>query len=884
MRREGKADCWYFCVWSLHPEARRTASTNAYLVSIGPVDTDTDTDLSTPRTMSPSPQLAPPGSSTYTSSTMHVGDGTWDAGRDDFLLPNLVGLNFATMRYNGKKEKAERRRIRCWLTSLMYSKGMGNRFFTMSGYHNMVKAHGIVAAITFLGCVPLAIFLVRFFGRQPRLALRLHIWLQILTIFLSTVVIILGFQAVGPNRSLTNPHHGIGVAIYVLVWIQAMGGCLLHRKEKGRRRSHIPLSAMLHHWLGRAIALLGITQVALGLTLYGSPEYLFVLYSVYCFALLVVYFILQYLAERRRGRYGADGGAGGGGYYGDEVVERRDDNRHSGFGKLAVAGAAGAGLFALFRRRSSRNDRPPNVGGTEITGSGSSYMYDEKDSDTSRKGIGHRLMQVAVIGGAVAAARRIFGRRGDRDDADVGPYRPPLGGNQSIMTDSMSRVEEGRPPPMRPVTPVGSSPGYVRPTHPLSQPPMTPGYGRRNSGSSVSYDSYMSGSPSRRDRRTHTFRDAVAAGGTVFAIRQLFKGRRQRKEDHRASRIEQERVNRMNAAHGYTGDGVTPPRRVRHGRMGSQSASDLSTELESNIHHGPGAGLPVAAVGAAAASALAGRDQIRPVGTDPAIVTPGPPTSMPTDIPPVPPVHVDSSGSEIYTTGSGRQRHRHHLRDEAAAGLAGAALGAAAADHGRRRHDGGNRESVESPPVSVKINMHDDGRKVTLRRLTAEEAAAQRESRRRERLASRRRRNSAGSLSGSDSDALTAGPSDRWRRTEAREAEQAAQNEAAAAAAAAGAAPYLYPSPAPPGTTHAIDPHTGQAYQVPLPPPPPIPGSASNLGGLPTSSITSPGTETSGATEYANNRRRRRAERAQARLAREGRGGGSGGANTVDFT
>lgn len=48
--------------------------------------------------------LAPPGSSTYNSDTMHVGDGTWDAGRDNFLLPNLVGLNFATMRYNGKRD------------------------------------------------------------------------------------------------------------------------------------------------------------------------------------------------------------------------------------------------------------------------------------------------------------------------------------------------------------------------------------------------------------------------------------------------------------------------------------------------------------------------------------------------------------------------------------------------------------------------------------------------------------------------------------------------------------------------------------------------------------------------------------------------------------
>ena len=52
--------------------------------------------------MSPSPQLAPAGSSTYSSNTMHVGDGTWDTERNTFLLPNLVGLNFATMRYNGE--------------------------------------------------------------------------------------------------------------------------------------------------------------------------------------------------------------------------------------------------------------------------------------------------------------------------------------------------------------------------------------------------------------------------------------------------------------------------------------------------------------------------------------------------------------------------------------------------------------------------------------------------------------------------------------------------------------------------------------------------------------------------------------------------------------
>lgn len=52
--------------------------------------------------MSTSPGLAPAGSSSYASNSMTVGDGTWDATSNTFLLPNLVGLNFETMRYNGE--------------------------------------------------------------------------------------------------------------------------------------------------------------------------------------------------------------------------------------------------------------------------------------------------------------------------------------------------------------------------------------------------------------------------------------------------------------------------------------------------------------------------------------------------------------------------------------------------------------------------------------------------------------------------------------------------------------------------------------------------------------------------------------------------------------
>jgi hypothetical protein len=56
--------------------------------------------------MAPADNMSPPGAAKYDSSTMSVGDGTWDFVKNTFLLPNLVGLNFDTMQYNGKS--------RCW--------------------------------------------------------------------------------------------------------------------------------------------------------------------------------------------------------------------------------------------------------------------------------------------------------------------------------------------------------------------------------------------------------------------------------------------------------------------------------------------------------------------------------------------------------------------------------------------------------------------------------------------------------------------------------------------------------------------------------------------------------------------------------------------------
>lgn len=50
--------------------------------------------------------LSAPGTSVYNADSMYVGDGTWDSQRNTFLLPNLQGLNFETMRYNGKPQQS----------------------------------------------------------------------------------------------------------------------------------------------------------------------------------------------------------------------------------------------------------------------------------------------------------------------------------------------------------------------------------------------------------------------------------------------------------------------------------------------------------------------------------------------------------------------------------------------------------------------------------------------------------------------------------------------------------------------------------------------------------------------------------------------------------
>ncbi|PVH84778.1 hypothetical protein DL98DRAFT_651511 [Cadophora sp. DSE1049] len=708
--------------------------------------------------------LSPPGSSSYSSNTMYVGDGTWDSTRNDFLLPNLVGLNFETMRYNG----------------------MGNRFKTMPGYHSLIRAHGIIAVIAFLVLLPTAILMAQFYSRNPFWALRMHIYLQILVVGLSTVVFIIGFNTVGLNRSLTNPHHGIGVAIYTLILVQAIGGWWIHKREKKRIPVKLPVKLVLHQWLGRAIALLGFAQVPLGLTLYGSPRWMFILYAVWMFFLLVLFFILCYRAIPPLDGYAS--GSRRSRSHGGTVIS---DKKPSRFGGLLGPLALGAGAAALLGRRKrsrSRSRSHSRSRRTEVIpsrrGSGS-YIEEEKYSERPKKsgGMMDKLLKVGAVVGAAGLAKSFFDRRRDKranDDYSSVAHDTPSRRHaarrhsDSDLSDSIvvHRMEEGRPGHSG-VLPGPGDPVLAAAAISAAAPrPTTPRPVRRQSSfdsGSYSYESTLS--PSRRPQSTHKVRNGVLAGLGLGWFAKKMKDRRDRKELDRLDRLEAQRIeDERLARHGatpsrLTGDGFPSSGRRHQRRPSVAHSSELSSIIDDPHTIRPGAIPP---------PVVPPPFQPGPIATDMEARRSRYDVTQPVSMPPLPHdpqgiLHQEESGSEAYMSAGGHPHRRHSSRrrregEIAAAAAVAEAASLAAKEEARRRRSrsrGGHTSGdVVSPPVSVKVKVHGDkDRNVTLRRLTEQEAAAEREARRSDRR--RRRADSLSSLSGTDT-----GPSRRRYRRE----------------------------------------------------------------------------------------------------------------------
>lgn len=460
--------------------------------------------------------LSPPGSSSYSSNTLHVGDGTWDNGRDTFLLPNLMGLNFDTMRYNG----------------------MGNRFRELTEYHKLIIGHGVLAAIVFLAVVPAAAFTAKFYTRNPRMAVKVHVYLQILTVFLLTVVVVLGWFAVGPERSLTNPHHGIGIAIYTLVLFQFIFGWLMSKIEKRRKNpgalTRVPTKVWLHRILGRTIGLLGVIQIALGLTLYGSPKALFILYALAGAILLFLYLGLDraYFEKRHvmfglnQGEFYSDYGSylsgsrtdysrpgGPPGPIGAGPPER--ERRESHWGRNVLAGVGALGAYEAFKRRRS----------------GRRSEYDE--SVVSRRNESRRPGRDES---AIDARQRETLRREEMEQAELDAERrhgrPPTAMVPSAVGGTQM---SSRPPPGVEYgagsIATGMGAGARRPD---SQ--MTPVRTHRRNDSRLSPESWEEDEKYSERPERHTWRNRILGAGAGIAafegVRRVFSGRRKREEDY----------------------------------------------------------------------------------------------------------------------------------------------------------------------------------------------------------------------------------------------------------------------------------------------------------------------------------------------------------------
>lgn len=310
---------------------------------------------------------------------------------------------------------------------------MGNRFSALAQYHRIILAHGVMAALVFLVLVPFSVMTARFYSRQPGMVIVYHAQLQVLAGLMLLAVFILGYFAVGPSRSLSNPHHGIGVAILVLFILQLVGGSLVHNTAKSRS-----LRRTIHQWSGRAIALLGIVQVPLGLTLYGSPKYLFVLYTLWMTFILVVYFALSYRSAGHRELYmsGARSEAGRTRVTESEYLSTDPKPREKRWTRWLGPLAADEGIWTFLQRRNKDRTRDRSRSRArsrsfsrsrvepEVISSrrGSESYLGEKYSDmTPSRHEGGGMMK--ALGGALAglgAGKLVSGfanrRRGRRDE------------------------------------------------------------------------------------------------------------------------------------------------------------------------------------------------------------------------------------------------------------------------------------------------------------------------------------------------------------------------------------------------------------------------------------------------------------------------------------
>ena len=606
--------------------------------------------------------------------------------------------------------------------------------------------------------------------------------------------------------------------------------------------------------MGRGIALLGFAQVPIGLTLYGCPEALFILYALWMFGLLALYFVLVHQNHKRvmlgggdRDSYVSSATPTDVSGYQQEVPGER---RHRRLEEAAGAVGLGAALTALRRRSSGRRravDDHSDVGSTVPPGQvPTASRVTEKFTDSDYSSEGRRptwrerfLGPGAALGGlgGLAAGRKLFRRRRTSEDtSDVSRYAaPPLGGHVSSSTLDADQLEAGRPM----AAPPEDRWRTVEERERAQEAALRRGQDQsRLSDSTIS--SYGPEKPA--PRRRFGLPASLGALSTAGGIGSYFKRRRERKEDDRIA-AEQDREyenERLYTSPGgrprYTGDGT--PRRTGPYNGPPTPITERTESPERSRLGAPATGSPIRH--SRRGSNTSTKQPYSPsAGRGTRIPIPPPPRSRATSRART----AEASPSNVYSSPAGHSRVRNdsvsnlntttNVVDHGAT-VSPPPAATATGDmlsppnppyaHGRSRSQSGSpQDSNESPVASVKVRMGNDGRHVTLRRLNEEEAAQERAARRRE------------------------GQSDNghFRRQQTPAASQHPSQLSLP--------PQSHPGVSPPSALGAASQGTG-AFDT--------------------------GTDV---TDFDSNRRRRRAERARAEQARQGGRRTGGGTGHVEF-
>lgn len=664
---------------------------------------------------------------------------------------------------------------------------MGNRFSTLTQYQGLVLAHGLLGVIIFLFLIPFSVMTARFYSRRPGWAIKYHAQLNVFSVLLLVPVFILGYFAVGPERSLTNPHHGIGVAIFTLFLLQVFGGWIVRRITKARS-----LRIMIHQWFGRAIALLGIAQIPLGLTLYGSPLYLFILYAVWMFILVILYFILSWRSANQRDYY-MDGTRSEirsemrselaptedtrtrlteSELFSEYKSEPPKNNKTKWLGPLVALG----GLAALVRGRGKnrnldngsrvrsrspsldRSQRPEvvasrNGSASYLTGYTGEKYSDVTGKDNAGSGGGGFSKFLGILGLGKLFAKKNRPQDGDYSEYSAVSTETPRRHRATRSAPSMSDVtrtdvtrtdittsttpdRRGPPPVMSQMRSAADGTETALSSPPPSVTPRSKRYppnSRRSVFEESDYSSYVS--PSRRpppEKSGGGFAKGLLGGFGFGWFTKKLADRRAAKEEQRLRDEEDLRsgTSLSRFTDGYDSPGRRDDRRPQRRQTGYPPTDTLlSTEMsESTIEPRPARGNYVPPT---EMSNLQQDSTVVPVGragnhsrrNSEHVSMPAMPPDPRGILAPINPTETTASG---ISPGSRAQRSRQG-RDTTKLAPG---------------EDDSRYERYASPAsVSVKMKVHDDkDRNVTLRRLTEEEA-----------MAARGRRDSASSISGLES-------------------------------------------------------------------------------------------------------------------------------------